>query len=133
MNVTKRQLELFHNNAHLLLSQKKGQESKLLFKLRKVIKKTTNLFNDYMDEIQEIRIDHASVDEKGNVIQVEGNYKFTPEKVKELTKKIRAKEKELIEIEPHFVDNMPEDLPLDFREVFENFVLREQEEPSEKE
>jgi hypothetical protein len=65
------------------------QETKIQKKLFKIFEKIKPTLEDYNDKVNELRLDNASVDEKGIVLMDEkGGYKFSKEGVKLLTKQI---------------------------------------------
>ena len=68
-----------------------NQETKIQKKLFKIFEKVKGHLETYNEMINELRLDNASVDEKGVLIMDEkGGYKFTKEGAKQLTKQIIA-------------------------------------------
>lgn len=68
-----------------------SQETKVQKKLFKVQEKIAKYLDDYNKQYEELRLDNASVDEKGILILNEQNdYKFSKEGIKKLTKDIEA-------------------------------------------
>lgn len=68
-----------------------NQETKVQKKLFKVQEKIAKYLDDYNKQVEELRLDNASVDEKGILILNEkGDYKFNKEGIKKLTKDIDA-------------------------------------------
>ena len=68
-----------------------SQETKVQKKLFKVQEKIAKYLEDYNKQVEELRLDNASVDEKGILILNEkGDYKFNKEGIKKLTKDIEA-------------------------------------------
>ena len=68
-----------------------SQETKVQKKLFKVQEKIAKYLEDYNKQVEELRLDNASVDEKGILILNEkGDYKFSKEGIKKLTKDIDA-------------------------------------------
>jgi hypothetical protein len=66
-----------------------SQETKVQKKLFKVQEKISKHLEDYNKQVEELRLDNASVDEKGILILNEkGDYKFNKEGIKKLTKDI---------------------------------------------
>ncbi len=66
-----------------------NQETKVAKKLVKVYEKVKKYHEDYNSQVEELRLDNASVDEKGILILTEkGDYKFSKEGIKKLTKDI---------------------------------------------
>jgi hypothetical protein len=68
-----------------------NQETKVAKKLVKVYEKVKKYHEDYNSQLEELRLDNASVDEKGILVLTEkGDYKFSKEGIKKLTKDIEA-------------------------------------------
>jgi 16S rRNA C1402 (ribose-2'-O) methylase RsmI len=68
-----------------------NQETKVAKKLVKVYEKVKKYHEEYNTQVEELRLDNASVDEKGILILNEkGDYKFSKEGIKKLTKDIEA-------------------------------------------
>lgn len=127
MKVTNKQLELFQLNSEIWLNKEIGKESKFLYALRKVRKKTKSLYEDFQEKIQELRIEFASVDDKGNVLMKENSIDYKPDKLKDLKKRMKEEGAKEFEIEPHYTIP-PKDLPIGFRDIFLNFVIEDKEE-----
>ena len=69
----------------------KNQETKVAKKLLKVYDKVKKHHEEYNSQVEELRLDNASVDEKGILILNEkSDYKFSKEGIKKLTKDIEA-------------------------------------------
>jgi hypothetical protein len=68
-----------------------NQETKVQKKLFKVQEKISKSLEDYNKQVEELRLDNASVDEKGILIlNDKGDYKFSKDGIKKLTKDIEA-------------------------------------------
>lgn len=68
-----------------------SQETKVQKKLFKIQEKIAKYLEDYNKQVEELRLDNASVDEKGILILNEkSDYKFSKEGIKKLTKDIDA-------------------------------------------
>lgn len=66
-----------------------GQETKIQKKLFKVYEKVKTTYEDYLEKIEELRLDNALTDEKGALILDEkGKYKFSKDGLKKLNKDI---------------------------------------------
>lgn len=75
------------------------KETKIVAKLRKVYEKVKPHHEDYEKQLEELRIDNASVDDKGVLLKDEkGGYKFGKDGLKNLMKQT----KELLEKEFEF-------------------------------
>jgi hypothetical protein len=68
-----------------------NQETKVQKKLFKVYEKVKKHHEDYQSQREELRLDAAAVDDKGIVLTDEkGEYKFSKDGIKQLTKDIDA-------------------------------------------
>ena len=68
-----------------------GQETKTAKKLFKIYERVKKHHEEYNAQVEELRLDNASVDEKGILILNEkGDFKFSKEGIKKLTKDIEA-------------------------------------------
>ena len=68
-----------------------SQETKVQKKLFKIQEKIAKYLEEYNKQAEELRLDNASVDEKGILVLTEkGDYKFSKEGIKKLTKDIEA-------------------------------------------
>jgi transcriptional regulator of heat shock response len=87
----KQLLELVNNlNNETVNQQVKGQDTKVSQKLGKIAKKLTKYVDEYNEQIEEIRIDNASTDDKGVILKEEkGGYKFSKEGLKKVMKQIK--------------------------------------------
>lgn len=131
---------LFRANASMQLTPAEGEKqvkTKFTYALEKMISRTNEYEKKYQSFLEDARVDLASEDDKKNLIVNEkGQFSFTRENHKLLNQKIREKQKELVEIEPYFVDpkHIPEDLNVSLKEMFIGFVIKdEEEEPQEEE
>lgn len=67
-----------------------SQETKVAKKLLKLYEKVKSYHEDYQAKVEELRLDNASEDDKGILLVNEkGDYKFTKEGIKKLTKQIQ--------------------------------------------
>jgi hypothetical protein len=68
-----------------------NQETKVQKKLFKIYEKLKTYHDDYNTEVEILRLDNASTDEKDCLLLDEkGSYRFTKEGIKKLTKDIEA-------------------------------------------
>ena len=68
-----------------------SQETKVQKKLFKVYEKVKTIYEDYLEKIEELRLDNALTDEKGGLILTDqGKYRFGKEGLKKLNKDIAA-------------------------------------------
>lgn len=83
-----------------------NQETKVQKKLFKIYEKVKSNHEEYQSQIQELRLDSAAVDDKDIVlIDEKGEYKFSKEGIKKLTKDIDALNKKEFEFKPIEVIN----------------------------
>lgn len=95
----KQLLELVNNlNNEIINHQVKEQDTKVSQKLGKIAKKLEKYVNEYNEQVEEIRIDNASTDDKGVILKEEkGGYKFSKDGLKKVMKQIKELgEKEFI-------------------------------------
>jgi hypothetical protein len=83
-----------------------NQETKVQKKLFKVYEKVKPHYEEYQSQREELRLDAAAVDDKGIMLTDEkGEYKFTKDGIKQLTKDIDALNKKEFEFKPIEVIN----------------------------
>ena len=95
----KQLLELVNElNQETVKQQVKGEDTKVSQKLGKIAKKLEKYINEYNEQVEEIRIDNASTDDKGVILKEEkGSYKFGKDGLKKVMKQIKElNEKEFI-------------------------------------
>lgn len=97
MNITRKEAKELYS----IFSLNKMEEPKLNWVFQRNIKKLKSIVEDTNDLIEEQRLSLVSVDEKGNTIVENGGYKFTPDNLKELNKKIKEINNEKVEFEPY--------------------------------
>ena len=87
----KQLLELVDNlNQETVKQQVKGEDTKVSQKLGKIAKKLEKYINEYNEQVEEIRIDNASTDDKGVILKEEkGGYKFGKDGLKNVMKQIK--------------------------------------------
>jgi TPP-dependent indolepyruvate ferredoxin oxidoreductase alpha subunit len=75
----------------LLAANVGSQETKVQKKLVKIHSKLKAYYEEYSEALGDLKLDHASVDEKGNVIMNEkGEYSFTKDAMKKLNADIKV-------------------------------------------
>lgn len=100
-------LELVNNlNNEVVNQQVKGQDTKVSQKLGKVAKKLEKYVNEYNEQVEEIRIDNASTDDKGVILKEEkGGYKFSKDGLKKVMKQVKELTEKEFKYEPINVVN----------------------------
>ena len=77
-------------NNQTRLQQVKGEDTKISQKLIKIAKKLEKYVTEYNEQVEEIRIDNASIDDKGVILKEEkGGYKFGKDGLKNVMKQIK--------------------------------------------
>lgn len=75
----------------LLAANVGSQETKVQKKLVKIHAKLKAYYEEYSEALGDLKLDHASVDDKGNVIMNEkGEYSFTKDAMKKLNADIKV-------------------------------------------
>ena len=83
-----------------------NQETKVQKKLYKIYEKVKPTIDKYQAEVDDLKLEYASVDDKGNLILDEkGGYKFTKEGLKSFNKAFKELEEKEIEFEKIAVMN----------------------------
>lgn len=87
----KQLLELVNElNQETVKQQVKGEDTKVSQKLGKIAKKLEKYVTEYNEQVEEIRIDNASTDDKGVILKEEkGGYKFGKDGLKKVMKQIK--------------------------------------------
>lgn len=75
----------------LLAANVGSQETKVQKKLVKIHAKLKSYYEEYSEALGDLKLDHASTDDKGNVIMNEkGEYSFTKDEMKKLNADIKV-------------------------------------------
>lgn len=75
----------------LLAANVGSQETKVQKKLVKIHAKLKSYYEEYSEALGDLKLDHASTDDKGNVIMNEkGEYSFTKDAMKKLNADIKV-------------------------------------------
>jgi hypothetical protein len=131
MKTTIKSIDQFNQLATYYL-QKNTADTKLNYALKKVQKQCEPVLEAYNSNLQDIAINNASVDEKGNLVHVKNevsgaiiDYKYT----KEAAIKRKNESKDLYNVEkdypitPHILRDLPADLAEEQIEIFAGFVM----------
>jgi len=82
-----RDLNILANNLQAVIT---NEETKVQKKLVKIFEKVKPIVDEFQEKANDLRIDHASVDEKDILLLDEkGGYKFTKDGLKALTKQLQ--------------------------------------------
>jgi len=99
-------LELVDNlNFETKKQQVKGEDTKVSQKLAKIAKKLEKYVIEYNEQVEEIRIDNASTDDKGVLLKDDKGYKFAKEGLKKVMKQIKDLNEKEFKYEPINVVN----------------------------
>ncbi len=86
----KQLLELVDNlNFETRQQQVKGEDTKVSQKLGKIAKKLEKYVIEYNEQVEEIRIDNASTDDKGVILKDDKGYKFGKDGLKKVMKQVK--------------------------------------------
>lgn len=131
MKTVKEVIEFF-NAASTWANQQDGVESKLKYAVEKMKRRLAPIIDDYRDGFEDMRIDFCSEDEKGNVLRDErNNLVFNKEGLRNLNKRNRELLASEAKFDPYFATQLPEHLDSGLREIFQGFVIKEEEEADE--
>lgn len=138
VSVSNQELILFRANANNYLQHAQGRKSPLTWALERMLKRTEQLHQDFLNECDSVRISLAGKDQDGFLIEETTKnggtkYKFTPENRLLLTEKIETLKLDHVLVEPYIATDVPKDLHVSFVEVFTPFVIEEKESKSEEE
>lgn len=133
MEKTNREISAFNGMAEAYLRQPgiSNKVSHALKRAQKLIKKQTD---DCQDDLEEVSVNLASVDEKGNLILSGTSYVYTPSNRLQLAKKQRGVLDKKVKIDQYLMDpaDIPKDLLYDFRKAFTGFIIAEEPEDEEE-
>lgn len=129
MKFSWRQLRLFEQNA-ISYPGVNGHETKARFKVKYAIDRVLKQIRAASDEVQarltDIEIDCCEVDEKGFILRDDkGGLVFTREGLKRRNQlQTEYLEAPTVEIEPFFVEQVPDDMQETLVAVFTDLILR---------
>ena len=118
MKKTFNELKEINNIFARLSKNKEFPKTKLFYAFKRFIEKNVNnLFTDYNDLLQYVRLDNALTDKStGAILYEAGNelYKYSPEGLKNVSKEIKRISKEWdekeFEVEPYICNDIPESI-----------------------
>lgn len=117
-------------NAATNYASQNHDENKLKYALTKTQKSVAKVVEEYNEKLEDLRIDHCSVDEKGIILRdANGNYLFGRDGLKALVQGQRALNNQNVEVQEHIAE-IPENFDETYREVFTGFVLQNGSEPN---
>lgn len=125
MQITKTNQEflIFYNSVKAYLGNSK--KNKLSYVLEKIISSNENIIESYKEEVEDLKIDLASVDDRNNLlINDKGNYSYTKEALKSLKKKLKDLDNKKIIVEGLYIKktDYPKDIEQGWLNLFEEYV-----------
>jgi len=129
MKKTFEEIIAFVEQANIYNESIKDKQTKLSHAIKKVNGKVKEHFEQYNEEIGDIRIDNAAADSDGVLITTEkGAFRFTKDGLKaknKADKKLAAEwDKKSFEVEAYIATDIPLDLSEDMRTAFSGFVIK---------
>lgn len=104
----------------------KNNDNKLSYANKKVLKQLDKIQEEVDELIEEARINHCSVDDKGNVLRNDkGGYEFTKDGIRNLTKDLKKIKLMEFEIKPYIAQVIPDDLTEEQIDAFVGIVITE--------
>lgn len=129
MTKTYREVIQFVNAATTYVSQN-HDENKLKYALTKTQKSAAKVVETYNEKLEDLRIDHCSVDEKGTILRdANGNYLFGRDGLRALVQGQRVLNNQGVEVQEHITE-IPENFDENYREAFTGFVFQNGSEPN---
>jgi len=107
------------------------RKTKLAYALARVTKQCQPKIQEYLAELEDLRVEHCLVDKDGAIRRAgpEGkDYVFSREGLTALNTAHRELLEKEIKIDPYYATSLPEDLSEVWRAEFERFVIREADE-----
>jgi hypothetical protein len=111
---------IFRTNANRHIDGK--PRNKFTYALEKMISRT-NFVQKLIEEFNnDLLTEHASVDDRGNIIYQDDKMVFKPEAKKKIDKVLREKVKDVVEVELYEASEVPTDLRADWEDILLPFV-----------
>jgi hypothetical protein len=127
MKTTYQDIFNFNNTARGYLVEHEKENTKFAWALHRMVKRAQTVIDDYNEKVQELNIEHCSVDEKGNILENgRGGYTYTKDALLKRNKAQNDLTKQDVEIEPYMAKDVPE-LKFNERLMFEGFVIPKEE------
>lgn len=100
------------------------EPSKLEYALKKMLKRSGAVMEDYNEKLEDLRIDNCIENDKGVIARDErGNYQFSKDGLKTLLKAHRELADKPVSLEVYIATALPENLSEADRENFAGFVV----------
>lgn len=124
--ITIKRLFDFINASEAFLRRSGEAKTKLVEAVKSVRKQVLRdkLFEEHQDKVAAIQLQHASVDEAGNVLfDQRGGYKFTREAMQKVSAELKTLSETMVEVQPVLIVSELENLT-DFETLsFEGIVI----------
>jgi hypothetical protein len=116
------------NVSAILESTRSKHDDKLSYACKKVLDRLKEPANKFNSALEDIDLEHASVDKEGNLVYLDGDkgFKYTKEAMKKRKADIVKLLDEAIEVEPYYCTQLPEryaELSIQFKEILEGLVV----------
>jgi hypothetical protein len=125
---THREVITFINVATEWIKRNDNRHEKFRWALTRVLKRAQTVYGDYQRRLQDINVDHASVDDDGNCVpsKVQGEtYAMTPDKTKARNAAVhKLLASTPVDVEPYYATEVPPDLKPEVVDAFDGFVLK---------
>jgi|SRR5580765_2931033 len=125
MKFSAQRLIAFNNTADRYLAHN-GTDTKLRYAIGRVQNQLRTLQEQLQARLTDIEIDCCEVDEKGIITRdAQGNLQFTREGLKRRNQlQADVLKEEIFEVEPHFVEELPQDIGAVEQAIFTGLVFR---------
>ena len=135
-----REIKLFTAVANFYFTTIEGK-TKFTYAIEKVSKKLAHILDEYNEEVDDVKIDHANEDPntKSILYNDKGGYQYTKQQLKDLKKALKKVEDKWnskeFDIEGYYVteDSLPEDLDDTTKQALVGFVIEQTQEIVEAE
>lgn len=133
IKMTNSELAQFRSTAQMFINRHPDR-SRLHYALEKTIKKTQNLFDEYMDDENEIRMDCALIgpDKKFLFLDDKKSLAVDPAKGKDMQNRLRKLGNKEVEFEPCFTTEFDPNLEAGWLQFFIGVVIKEEDDPLNK-
>lgn len=127
MAKTNLQLINFLNFARFYLNEHK-EKTKFGYALERIDKRLKKPLENYQDAMNDLQIEHAATEGGGGPIltDADGKFRYTKEGLRARNKAQKELLEKLVEFEPHYATEVPENLSEVEKEVCAGFVLPEE-------
>lgn len=101
--------------------------NKFVHAVNRMLKRAASALEHHDEQVQDLGIECASEDKDGNIaVDERGNFKFSKENLLKRNKKQRELFNSTTTIEPYYATELPKDLSEEDREVFVDFVIKDE-------